>query len=235
MFFWASSSNHCLAAVDLGADVEQPISCLIIQNRQAVLSMKRSMDLTLENNIVASLFFSPTLKDQRGVHTPVIHTGAKTSNTGVEAVELYPGSSWEGRSGGWVPVSGMKMRSLVGLSAHSTFHWWSAYWAAHMLLLSEKLLSCCASATNGCPDLRRRASVLDGRISAEWSRCLGSMARRARDSVSPLRRSSAGLMLVRIASLSAGVGRRHPATIRKVSLMAGSMRRVWALWHQTGV
>ena len=34
--------------------------------------------------------------------------------------------------------------------------------------------------------------------------------------------------------LSAGVARKHPVTIRKASLMAGSMRRVWALWHQRG-
>ena len=36
-------------------------------------------------------------------------------------------------------------------------------------------------------------------------------------------------MPARIARLSAGVGRRHPVTIRKASMM-----RVWALWHQTG-
>ena len=48
----------------------------------------------------------------------------------------------------------------------------------------------------------------------------GSMARRARYSVAPLRRSSAGRM-----PASAGVGRRHPVTIRKASLMPGSIRR----------
>ena len=42
-----------------------------------------------------------------------------------------------------VPVSGMKVRSLVGLSAHSAFHWWSAKCAACMLLRSDKLMSCC--------------------------------------------------------------------------------------------
>ena len=41
-------------------------------------------------------------------------------------------------------------------------------------------------------------------------------------------------MPTRIGRLSAGVGRRHPVTIRKASLMAGSMRRVSALRHQTG-
>jgi len=68
--------------------------------------------------------------------------------------------------------------------------------------------------------------ALDGRVNAEWSRCPGSMALRARDSVAPERRSSAGSMPTRIGRLSAGVGRRHPITIRKASLMAGSIRRV---------
>ena len=63
-----------------------------------------------------------------------------------------------------VPVSGIEVRSLVGLSAHC---------AARMLLLSEKLVSCCAAGTNGCLDLRRRAAAPDARVSAEWSRCPG--------------------------------------------------------------
>ena len=82
--------------------------------------------------------------------------------------------------------------------------------------------------------LRRRAFPPVGQVSAEWSRYPGSMARRARDSVAPLRRSSAGWMPARIGRLPAGVGRRHPVTIRKASLMVGAMRRVWALRHQTG-
>jgi len=49
-----------------------------------------------------------------------------------------------------------------------------------------------------------------------------------------LGRSSAGWMPARIGRLSAGLGRRHPVTIRKASLMVGSMRRVWALRHHTG-
>jgi len=103
-----------------------------------------------------------------------------------------------------------------------------------MLLLSDELMSCCEAGTNGCLDLRRRASAFDGRLSAEWSRCPGSMAWRARDSVAPWRRSSAGWMPARIGRLSAGVRRRHPVTIRKASLTAGSIRRVWTLRHQTG-
>jgi len=41
-------------------------------------------------------------------------------------------------------------------------------------------------------------------------------------------------MPARIGRLSAGVGRRHPVTIRKASLMAGLVRQAWALRHQSG-
>ena len=95
-----------------------------------------------------------------------------------------------------------------------------------MLLLSDELISCCAAGTNGCVDLRRRAFAPDRRVSAEWSRCPGSMARHPRDSVAPLRRSSAGWMPARIGRLSACVGRRHPVTNRKASLMVESIRQV---------
>jgi len=36
-----------------------------------------------------------------------------------------------------------------------------------VLLLSDELMSYCATSTNGCLDLRR----LGGQVSAEWSRC----------------------------------------------------------------
>ena len=106
---------------------------------------------------------------------------------------LFLGGSLPGE---WVPVSGMNMRILVGLSAHSAFHWWLSQWAARMLLLPDEVMRCCVAGTNGCLQLRRRAFALDGRVSAEWSRFPGSMAWRARDSVAPLR-TSAGWMLAR--------------------------------------
>jgi len=93
-------------------------------------------------------------------------------------------------------------------------------------------MRCCAAGT--CLDVRRRAFAVDGRVSAEWSRCPGSIARRAGGSVAPSRRSSAGWMPARVGRLSTDVGRRHAATIGKASLMVVSLRWVWVLRHQTG-
>ena len=52
-------SVHCLAALDLGAGVEQPFDCLV----QAVQSIGRSMDWTLEDNMVDSLFCATPTKE----------------------------------------------------------------------------------------------------------------------------------------------------------------------------
>ena len=228
---WASSSIHCLAAVDLGAGVEQSFDCLIVQNRQAMQSMRRSMDWTLKNNMVDGLFFCATLTDRKGGHTPFVQTGAETPDTGAEAVKSDP--RWVTPEG-WVPVSGMKVWSFVGCptTPHSVDN---PPTASHVCCCFQmNMMSCCATGINGCLDLRCRPFPLDGRVSAEWSRCPGSMARRAKDSVAPLRRSSAGWMLARIERLSAGVGHKHPVTFDKASLMSGSMRRVWALWYPYG-
>ena len=42
----------------------------------------------------------------------------------------------------WVPVSGTKVRSLVGLSAHTAFHWWSAQCAVRILFFGCCQMSC---------------------------------------------------------------------------------------------
>ena len=80
------------------------------------------MEWTVEDNMVDGLFFCATFTGRRRGHTPFVQAGAETSDTGAEAVELDPGSSWEGHSGGCVLVSGVEVQSLVVLSAHSTFH-----------------------------------------------------------------------------------------------------------------
>ena len=85
-----------LIRLDIGAGVEQPFGCLIVQNRQAV---GRSMDWTVEDDMVDGLFCA-TLTGCKGGHTPFVQARAETSDTGAEAVEPEPGSSWEGHSGG---------------------------------------------------------------------------------------------------------------------------------------
>ena len=113
-----------MAALDLGAGVEQPFGCLIVQNRQAVQSMGRSMGWTLEDNMVDGLFFCATLTDRRGGYTPFIQAGAETSDTGAKEVEPDLGSSLEGHSGRvGASVWNENARSLVGLAANSAFHW----------------------------------------------------------------------------------------------------------------
>jgi len=89
-----------LAALDVWAGVEQPFGCLIVQKRQAVESVGRSMDWTLEDDMVDGLFFCATRTGRRGGHTPFVQAGAETSDTGAEAVKPDQGSSWEGHSGG---------------------------------------------------------------------------------------------------------------------------------------
>ena len=138
--------------LDLEAGLQQPFDGLIIQNRQAMQSMGWLMDWPLVDIMIDSLFFCATL-----TATPHLH-----KQSGNARHQCGGGSrtrTVHGRviSGGWVPVPRMKVRSLVVLSNHSTFHWWSAQSAARMLLLSDELMSCCAAGTNGCLDLRRRA------------------------------------------------------------------------------
>ena len=58
----------------------------------------RSMDWTLEDNMVDGLFFCTTLTGCRWGHTPFVQAGAETLDNSVEAVKLDPGSSWECRS-----------------------------------------------------------------------------------------------------------------------------------------
>jgi len=57
-------SVHCLAALDLGAGVEQPMEAA----SQAVQSMGRSMDWILEDNMVNGLIFFATLTSRRSDH-----------------------------------------------------------------------------------------------------------------------------------------------------------------------
>ena len=158
-FFWASCSNHCLAARDLGAGVEQPFNCLIVQHRQAMQSVGRRWIehwRTTWSTVCSSVPHSQAAEE--AIHHLYKHKQKRptlvrrlSSRTLTLLGRVIPG--W------WAPVTGMKMWSLVGLSVHSAYHWQSAHCVIRMLLLSAKLMRCCAAGTNRCLDLRRRAST----------------------------------------------------------------------------
>jgi len=87
--------------------------------------MARSMDWTLDDNMVDGLFFCATLTDRRGGHTPFVQAGAETSDTGAEAVKPDTHYSWQSdarRVGG---VSGMKVYEVswyFPITLHSISH-----------------------------------------------------------------------------------------------------------------
>ena len=63
-------------------------------------AMGRSMDWTLEDNMVDGLIFCATLTGRRGGHAPFVQAGEETSDTRAEAVKPDPGSFSKGHSGG---------------------------------------------------------------------------------------------------------------------------------------
>jgi len=96
----------------------------------------RSMDWTLEDDMDNGLFFCATLTGPRGGHTRLYQQERKRP-TPVRR-RLSRTQAFLGRviPGVCVQVTGIKVRSSEGLSAHLAFYWWSAHCAARMLLLS---------------------------------------------------------------------------------------------------
>ena len=64
------------------------------------------------------------------------------------------------------------------------------------------------------------------RVSLGWGKCRGSKAQQASARIAPSRRSQAGWMPAKTDMLSVNVGRKHPVTMCKASLMMQSIRRV---------
>ena len=92
-----------------------------------------------------------------------------------------------------------------------------------------------AAGANGCLDFSLSLLAACSLFSWPCRMWPGSKELRlAKESVASRWRSSAGWMPERTGRLSVGVGRRHPVTMRKASLKALSMRRVFALCHHAG-
>ena len=179
------------------------------------------MDWTLEDNMIDGLFFCATLAGRRSGH--LCKQEQKRPTPVRERLRRGHRCSWQGHSRrvgrGWKSRSALQTSRIPSVT-RPEYHI-----SVIVLRWTDELL---CSEHKWVLGYRCRAFPLDGQVSAEWSGCLGSMARRARDSVA-FRQCSAGWMLARMGRLSAGVGRRHPITVRNPSLMAGLMRRVWAL------
>ena len=60
--------------------------------------MGRSVDWTLEDNMVDGLFFCATLTGRRGGHTPFVQAGVEVRDTSIETVMPDPDSSWKGHA-----------------------------------------------------------------------------------------------------------------------------------------
>ena len=69
------------------------------------------MDWTVEDDMVDGLFCA-TITGRRGGHIPFVQAGAETTDTGAEAVEPDPGSSWERHS--WGVCRGDRVELLQG-------------------------------------------------------------------------------------------------------------------------
>ena len=186
-------------------------------------------------NMVCGLIRGATLAIWWRSETPFVHGRMESPNTNAKAVELIQAARDKPIPTGQAPVPGTKARSLEAPLQYSVFHLWFVHSEARMPSLARLSKRFCAAGTNGRLDLSLtwRASEDPLKISYKiWSGCRDP--RWAKESIASIRRSSTGWMAESIGRWSVGVGRRHPVTMRKALFKTVSMRRVWALRHQTG-
>ena len=128
----------------------------------------------------------------------------------------------------------MKARTLEVLFKWSAFHLCYVHCFTWMSSLDKLPNSFHAASTNGCLNLilPRCASCCPTNCPCStWSESW--IARFAKESVAPSRRSSAGWMPAKTGKSSVCVGRNHSVTMREASMRMLSMRRVCVLRHQT--
>ena len=174
-FFWASSSDHCLTAY--------PGQVL---NSHSIVSWSGTVRpcspwggrwighcRTIWSTVCSSAPHSQVAEETY----PFVHAEVGTPDTGAEAVKPDPGYSWEGHSGG-CQRRGWKCRVLWG--SLPTPHSVGDPSSARTLLLSDKLMSCCAAGrasernfTRGYED-RHRAPIFSWALVETYIACLYS-------------------------------------------------------------
>ena len=129
----------------------------------------------------------------------------------------------------------MKARTLEVLSKYSAFQLCFVHCFTGMSSSDKLFNSFHAAGTKGRLDLSLPWCASCCPTNCPCSTPSGSwIARFAKESVAPNWRSSAGWMPARTGKSSAGVGRKHPVTMRKASLRMLSTRRICVLRNQTG-
>jgi len=72
LFNRMKSSCSPLIGAQIGASVERPFDSIVIQNCQAIHSIRSSMNSTVKDHMVSGLFFCATLTGRRRGHTPFV-------------------------------------------------------------------------------------------------------------------------------------------------------------------
>ena len=181
----------------------------------------------------AHVITAPHWQFGEGARTPFVHGRMELLNT--SRLSLTQAARGKPIPTGLAPVPGTKTRSLEAFSQYSVFHSWFVHSEARMPSLARLPKRFRAAGTNGRLDLSLTWRVSEDLLKRPYKIWSGSRdSRWAKESVTPSRRSSASWMSESTGRWSVGVGRRHPVTMRKASFKTLSMRRVWALRHQTG-
>ena len=113
---------YCLDALDLGVGVEQPFNCLIIQNRQAVQSMGvDGLDIGRRRGRRFVLLRHTHRPQRRPYLICASKSGKVQHQRRLGRTHAIPGGAIPG---GWVPMSGMKVRSECSVEDHWSFKTW---------------------------------------------------------------------------------------------------------------
>jgi len=154
-----------------------------MHNCQTMHSKERLMDWTVMDDISTVCSSASHSQATEKDHTPFVSAGMETTDTGVDVVKSDSRCSF---LGGWVSTPGMKLPQFRSVLQPLRIPSVNCP-VRRAFVFIVRLMVCCAAGTNWCQDLRCREFPSGEQLRAEWSKCQGSMAQRARGNVAPLR------------------------------------------------